>query len=193
MAYPATLQIKTPQHVANWRPLVQWLLAVPHYVVLWVLGFLSTLLGVIGWLMVVVTGRLPAGIAGFQMMDIRYNVRVNAYASFLTTQYPSFDFTTSATDPGGSQITANFSPALAGRNRLKVFFRLLLMIPALLFLMIVEIVATICGILAFFAVLFTGRWPAGLHRWVVGALRANLRFNAYVALLNDDYPPFTIS
>ncbi len=192
MAYPATLQINTPERVANWRPLVHWLLAIPHFIVLAVLGLVAEILAIIAWLAILITGRLPAGIAGFGALYIRYGARVGAYANFLTVQYPAFDFTTTAADPGGSETTVSISPALEGRNRLTTLVRLVLMIPALIYYAIMWIVAGICVIIGFFAVLFTGRWPAGLRRMVEGYLRVQVRFNAYWLLLTDDYPPFEL-
>ena len=194
MEYPATLQINTPDRIANWRPLVQWLLAIPHYIVAAVLGIVSTLAHIVAWLAVLFTGRLPAGIAGFQSMYTRYVARVGAYASFLTDQYPSFEFTASPEEPGGSATSVSFSPKLTGRNRLSVLFRFgvplaavvqasnsvdvpwlvalvalvlaVLLIPAWIHYAVVGIVATVCAILGFFVVLVTGSWPDGLRRFV---------------------------
>ena len=192
MSYPASLQIDTPERIANWRPLVQWLLAIPHLVVLGVLRAVSAVVVVVAWFAVVLTGKLPAGIAGLQVMYLRYSIVVNAYVSFLTTQYPPFDFDTSPADPGGSQASVNFSPALEGRNRLTVLFRAITVIPAYIYSVLIAIVAAVCLVLGFFAVLFSGRWPAGLRRMVVGAQAVSLRFNAYGLLLTDEYPPFSI-
>jgi hypothetical protein len=66
-----------------------------------------------------------------------------------------------------------------------------LAIPALLYAMAIGIVGAVCWFLAFFAVLFTGRWPAGLHAWVTGSQRVSLRLNAYLSLLTDQYPPYS--
>jgi hypothetical protein len=171
---------------------VQWFLAIPHYVVLSVVGTVSFVVAVISWVAIVVTGSMPAGLAGFQAMYLRYSTRTNAYLYFLTTQYPPFDFTTSAAEPGGSETSVDLSFALESRNRLAVLFRLIMVIPAALFLMVISLVANICMILGFFAVLFTGRWPAGLRDFVVSAMRIGLRYNAYALLLTDEYPPFSL-
>lgn len=45
--YPATFTVRTPERLANWRPLVQWLLAIPHFIVLYVLGVVSAVVGFI--------------------------------------------------------------------------------------------------------------------------------------------------
>ena len=192
MSYPASLQINTPDRIANWRPLVQWLLLIPHHVVLSVLAVVSSVVGVISWIVILFTGKLPAGLAGFQAMYLRYSTVVWAYAYFLIDQYPPFDFDTSPADAGRSQTSVSFSPALEGRNRLTVLLRPITVIPAYIFNLIIVVIATVCIILSFFAVLFTGRWPDGLRRFVVGSHLVSLRYFTYGLLLTDEYPPFSI-
>lgn len=192
MSFPASLQINTPERVANWRPLVQWLLLIPHHVVLAVLAAVSSVVVLISWIVILLTGKLPAGLAGFQAMYLRYSAVVWAYAYFLTDQYPPFDFDTSPADPGRTQTSVSFSPALEGRNRLTVLLRIITVIPAYIFNLIIVVIATVCIILGFFAVLFTGRWPDGLRRFVVGSHLVSLRYFTYGLLLTDEYPPFSI-
>jgi hypothetical protein len=50
----------------------------------------------------------------------------------------------------------------------------------------------ITTVIAWFAILFTGRYPEGLYRFGVGVLQWNLRVEAYVLLLRDEYPPFSL-
>lgn len=54
------------------------------------------------------------------------------------------------------------------------------------------IATTLAVLVAFFAVLFTGRWPEGVHAFVLKCARWFLWFSAYAALLTDEYPPFSI-
>jgi hypothetical protein len=76
------------------------------------------------------------------------------------------------------------------RNRLTVFFRLLLAIPLAIWLAIWGIVAYIVVIIAWFAALFTGRVPDGLHNFLARFLRASTHLSAYLFLLADPWPPF---
>jgi len=68
---------------------------------------------------------------------------------------------------------------------------LILVLPHILVLIVLAIAAVLVGVIAFFAVLFTGQWPAGLRDFVVGVARWWLRVEAYLLLLTDQYPPFT--
>ena len=192
MSFPASLQIDTPGRIANWRPLVHWLLLIPHYVVLSVLTAVSLIVGLISWIVILLTGKLPAGLAGYQAMNLRYSTVVGAFFNFLTDQYPPFDFDTSLADPGRSQTSVSLSPALEGRNRLTVLLRIITIIPAYIFSLVMVVISAVCVLLGFFAVLFTGRWPDGLRKLVVGSHIVNLRYYTYGLLLTDEYPPFSI-
>ena len=70
-SYPARFTFDPPQRIANWRPLVQWLLAIPHLAIVYVLGSVSGVLAIISWFAVLFTGRLPVGLANFQAMYLR--------------------------------------------------------------------------------------------------------------------------
>jgi hypothetical protein len=80
----------------------------------------------------------------------------------------------------------NVSP----RSRLTTFFRLILAIPHVIFVALYGIVAYVVIIIAWFAILITGRYPTGLWSFVVGFLRYAARVNAYIALIADRFPPF---
>lgn len=192
MDYPATLDVTTPARIANWRPLVQWLLALPHMILAWALGYVTYAVAIVAWFVILFTGRLPEGLANFQVMILRYTTRAQLYQGFLYDTYPEFDFSMTSQEPGGSPVTLSVTPALEGRNRLTVFFRFITAIPAYIFALFVGIVAILFWILAFFAVLFTGRWPEGLRGFVVKSVRVSVRLQAYLLLLTDQYPPFSL-
>ena len=72
-------------------PLVKWLLALPHYVVLFALSIASLVCIVIAWFAILFTGRYPRGLFDFVVLVMRYWLRVVAYAFLLTTDhYPPF-------------------------------------------------------------------------------------------------------
>jgi hypothetical protein len=76
------------------------------------------------------------------------------------------------------------------RNRLTAFFRLILAIPLAIWLYIYEIVTLVAIVIAWFAIVITGRYPRGLYDFVAGFTRFLARFTAYAALLTDPYPSF---
>jgi len=191
MEYPATIDVHTPEKIAHWRPLVQWILAIPHMIIAGAMGYISWALSLVSWFAILFTGRLPAGLANFQVMVLRYTERAYAYSGFLYEEYPPFEFEMATSEPGGSPVDLSVLPALENRNRLTVGLRIFWVIPAMLFAFVIGIVGMICWFLGFFAVLFTGRWPDGLRSWVMKMLRVGVRVNAYALLLTDEYPPFS--
>jgi Domain of unknown function (DUF4389) len=76
------------------------------------------------------------------------------------------------------------------RSRLTVFFRILLLIPHAIVLYIFSIIAFIAVVIAWFAALFTGRVPDGLHNFIAGFMRYYVRVGAYGAILANPFPPF---
>ena len=77
------------------------------------------------------------------------------------------------------------------RNRLTAFFRLILVIPVAIVLYLFGIVASIAILIAWFAIVLTGRYPEGLYDFVADFNRFLARVTAYAALLTDAYPPFS--
>jgi hypothetical protein len=75
----------------RWLPLVKWLLAIPHYVVLVFLGIAAVLAVIVAWFAILFTGRYPRGIFDFVEGVIRWNNRVLGYAfTLVTDRYPPF-------------------------------------------------------------------------------------------------------
>ena len=192
-AYPATFTFDPPEKIANWRPLVQWLLAIPHLIILNVLGTVSRVVSVICWFAIVFTGNLPEGLATFQAMYLRYMLRTYTYVGFLREEYPPFSFTTATSDPGDDpRVRVDVQPQLTDRNRLTVFFRIILVIPQVIVLAVLTIASAVATLIAAFAVLFTGQWPTGMRDFVIKVDRWSLRVQAYFLLLTDAYPPFAL-
>jgi hypothetical protein len=191
MAYPATLEVQTPAKIANWRPIGQLFMAIPHLIISYALTALAEACAFIAWFAILFTGKMPQGLANIICMALRYQARAMTYAAFLHDKFPPFEFTSTPADPGSTPVQVNLEPTLEGRNRLTVGFRLLLAIPAAIFTALILVVAFICMLIGFFAVLFTGKWPSGLRNWVLKGISATLRLDAYMMLLTDMYPPFS--
>jgi hypothetical protein len=189
--YPATFTFDPPERIARWRVIGNMILAIPHFIVLYVLAIVAEVLAFVAWIIGVITGKVPEGILGIIAMYVRYSARAGVFASFLTEEYPPFSFATTFADPGDyPRVRVDFVPETEGRSRLTIFFRLLLAIPHLVVLYFVYLVSFFVYIIAWFAVLFTGKWPVGLRNFVVGLTRWSTRLNAYMFLLTDKYPPF---
>jgi Domain of unknown function (DUF4389) len=193
-AYPASFTFDPADRVANWRPLVHWLLAIPHLAILYALQTLTEVLSIVSWFSIVFTGKVPVGIVNVQSMTMRYSLRTWSYVLFMREEYPQFAFVTATADPGeDARLRVDFTPQLEDRNRLTVAFRLILVIPHLIVLAALFIAALVVSVVGFVAVLFTGRWPAGARQFVLDVARWSLRVQSYLLLLHDEYPPFSLS
>jgi hypothetical protein len=189
--YPAVVDIAIDESVRRWGPMFQWILAIPHFIVLYVLIAVAEIVAFISWFIILFTGKLPEGMANLECMVLRYLARTTSFATGLRHEYPPFEFGTTAADTGDYPTRVNFRPALEDRNRLTVGLRIIWVIPALIVAYIIGIVAFFCWFIGAFAVLFTGSWPEGLRNWVQKALRVYLRVYAYAFLLTDEYPPLS--
>jgi Domain of unknown function (DUF4389) len=90
--YPVRLSVDYPEHVANWRPLVQWLLAIPYLLVASVLYWLTGILTIVAFFTVLFTKTVPRGLFELMMPGLRWNLRGNAYAYFLSDRYPPWEW-----------------------------------------------------------------------------------------------------
>ncbi len=192
MAYPVVLELHSDTKIANWRPLVHWLLGIPHLAIANVLGNVGGVLAVVSWFAILFTGALPPSLAAFQCMVIRYNVRAVSYALWLREPYPTFDFSATPADPGGDPVRIDIVPAYENRNKLTVALRILWIIPGILFGFVLSIAVFAVGFASFFAVLTTGNYPPGLRDFMVRCGRYFTRLTAYGYLLTDEYPPLAL-
>src|ERR1700758_5240320 len=122
-SFPATFSFEAPEKVANWRPIVNWLLAIPHLVILYALRILAEAVGIVSWFVILFTGALPESFANIQEMFMRYELRVYTFYLFMREEYPPFGFVMTPSDPGeDARVRVEFRPQLTDRNRLTVAF-----------------------------------------------------------------------
>jgi hypothetical protein len=156
-----------------------------------VLGTVSQALVLISFFAILFTKRIPEGIYRFQAMQFRYQWRVTSYFLWMREAYPPFNFDMELDDPGDDPAVFTLAPQ-GELNRWLPLVKWLLLIPHFFVLIFLVIGQLFVGIAAFFAVLFTGRWPEGMRRYSVGVTRWGFRVMAYLSLLHDEYPPFSL-
>jgi hypothetical protein len=139
----------------------------------------------ISWFAVIILGRYPEGLFNFLVGFQRWTARVAAYVLLLTDKYPPFSLEDDPRYPVRLQI--DYPPRIA---RWRPLVHWLLAIPALIAAAVLGIVGFFAVIIAWFAILFTGRYPESLFRAVTIALRWNARVNTYYYWMVERYPPF---
>lgn len=190
--YPAQLEFHGDRHIAWWRPLVQWLLAVPQLMVASALRSLREILIVISLFTVLFTERIPRSLFDMITTTYRYEWRSFSYALFMHEDYPPFDFAPTAEDDGIEPHTTLTIAYPDHLDRWKPLYKWFLAIPHYLVIAVLAVGAALALVGGFIAVLFTGEYPRGIRDFLVGVYRYALRVEAYAGLLTDVYPPFRL-
>jgi hypothetical protein len=143
--------------------------------------FLPTLL------MIVFRQKYPRWWFDWNVQFLRFSLRVSAYAALLTDVYPSTD------EDQAVHLKAAYPDAKKDLNQWLPLVKWFLAIPHYVVLFFLGVGAVVCVIIAWFAILFTGRYPKELAAYVAGVMRWGVRVCAYAFLLvTDAYPPFTL-
>ncbi|MGZ6267545.1 MAG: DUF4389 domain-containing protein [Candidatus Limnocylindrales bacterium] len=174
--------------------LVRAILAIPHFVVLWLLGLGMYAVILLGWIPILIMGR-PIGIQAALIKEaIPRGARVLAYVWFLFPGgYPPLE-------PGApNPLELNIS--LEGRSMsrfwgipfLGFFVRIIAAIPHMIVLVLLLIVGFFLEIVLWIPILIMGKYPGWAMSYFTGVLRYTARVQAYVYLLPIPYPPFSFS
>ena len=88
--YPASFTFQPAEKVANWRAIVNPILAIPHLIIQAALGYASQAVAIISWFAILFTARHPDGLASLSTFYLRWRVRAVAYSALLRDEYPPF-------------------------------------------------------------------------------------------------------
>ncbi len=138
-------------------------------------------------LMIVFRQKYPRWWFDFARELTRFGARVMAYIVLLTDQYPSTD------EEQAVHLEIDYPDVKQDLNQFLPIVKWLLAIPHIIVLAVLGALAIVAAIIAWFAILFTGRYPRALFDYMVGVGRWALRVDAYAFLLvTDRYPPFSL-
>lgn len=152
-----------------------------------VIGAVAGVCAVISWFAILFTSKHPEGLWDLAAFYMRWWTRATAYMALLRDEYPPFG------DSGeyAARFSAEF-PDDTTRDKLSVGLRFFYLIPHWFVLIFLGIAWWVVSVIAWFAILFTGRYPANLMEFSVGVFRWNGRVLAYALLMRDEYPPFSL-
>lgn len=187
--HPLSFDLDHPLEMERWR-VFQWVLAIPQLIVSNLLSRVAYFLQFIAAIIIIFTTKFPAGLYNFIVMAYRYEARVSTYAAFMRKPYPPFAFDTVPTDPGGDPVRFSL-PQQAEYNRWAPLYKWFILIPWYIVGFVYGIGAVFVMIAAWFTVLFTGKWPAGMRDYVVKVMRYWYRVQSYV-VLSDVRPSFSL-
>jgi hypothetical protein len=149
------------------------------------LGLVACVAAMLAWFAILFTGRHPDGLWKLGAFYLRWRVRAVAYLTLLRDEYPPFG-------DGDYPAELVLAPPQGARDRLTVAFRVLLALPHLIALGLLSLLWAFTTALAWIAILVTGRYPEMLYGFAIGMLAWDVRVGAYMLLLRDEYPPFTL-
>jgi uncharacterized protein DUF4389 len=167
----------------RWTVLVRLLLAIPLTVVLLFISIATFALVFVGWFGALCMGRTPKFTRDMVTIFLRLSLRLQAYGSLMTDQFPGFTLDESATDQTRIAV-----PNPTTMSRPAVFFRLILAIPVYFFSGVVSLGLVPFVFVMWFVVLVTGWLPSSMHAAFGAAYRYQARFAAYNYLLVPTYP-----
>jgi hypothetical protein len=183
--YPVRLDVVYPDSLSRLLILVKWLLAIPHFIALLFLGIGASVVLIVSWFAVIITGSYPEGMFNYMVGVLRWSTRVQAYVFLMTDAYPPF---TLEDDPNYPvQVEIDYPVRMP---RWRPLIGWLLIIPYAAVAALILFGAEICVFIAWFAILIAGRFPEGMFNFVVIGLRWSLRAGAYLYSMTEPYPPF---
>jgi hypothetical protein len=138
--------------------------------------------------MIVFRQKYPRWWYDWNLELLRFENRVFVFLGLLDDKYPSTDERQSVS------LDFPYPDAKQGLNRWLPLVKWFLAIPHYIVLIFLALAAIVCVIIAWFAILFTGRYPRGLFDFIEGVMRWANRVTAYAfVLVTDQYPPFRLS
>jgi hypothetical protein len=161
---------------------LRWLLALPHWFVLEIVSLVAVFGALGGWFVALFTGRLPTGLQKFLTGYLRYNANVISYSTLLIDKWPSINFERQADSLVDVEVNQ------VRLNRLAVFGRVILLIPAFIVSGLFEFGIYPCLFTMWVVGSITGKVPRSLHQAVATILRYQIRLNAYMFLVTPLQP-----
>jgi Domain of unknown function (DUF4389) len=207
--YPLQLTGEFTPRLSRGLWLVKWLLAIPHFIVLFVLWIAFFVVSLIAFLAILFTGRYPRGLFEFNVGVLRWSWRVGfySYSALGTDRYPPFTLADVSDYP--ARVEVQYPDSLSRGLVLVKWW--LLALPHYLVIAVftgggwaiwtgnnnelLSLSGGLVGLLVLFAgitLLFTGRYPRSLYDFVLGMNRWVFRVAAYATLMTDAYPPFRL-
>lgn len=182
------------QKVNRLRVLFNWLLAIPHLILL-SLG-VRTLLGIV-WVIslvpVLLKGQMPNWIYKTNISLERYWQRVTAFTTFSCRKYPPFEVPSSEARDSSDYPAKTHFPEAPDKVRRSAILNFILVLPHYIWLAVLGLTTIPVGIVVFLIALIAGRYPKGIQTFMENVTSYYVRVGVFVRMIDNKYPPFSIS
>lgn len=180
----ATFTIQYDEKRSRLTTLFRALLAIPHMIIMQAWQYLAQVLTIVQWFIILFTGKRNQGIWNMQNAWLGYAARVWSYYSVMFDKWPNI-----GAEPNGEPTSYSFEYS-AEANRLTNFFRIFWLIPTIIVAFFVLIGASLCTVLAWIAIIITGKHPRGLFDFVAKTHTFMVRVETCALLMTDVRPKF---
>jgi len=193
--YPVDLQIERPENSSRMWALftiipIKFFALIINIIVLYIFMIAVGFIFFISQIIVFFNGKYPPGMHAFMVKVMSWQMQISAFMYGLRDEFPPF---APSEDPSVVTLTIPY-PATSSRGWavMTIFsIKILALIPQFIVLYIMMLAMAVVWYISQFAVLFTGTFPEGMHRFIVGVMRWMVRINAFYFGLCDQYPPFS--
>ena len=187
MKYPVTLKIEYPEKSNKSTAFIRVVLIIPVVTIFSLISSYAEALSLAVALMILFREKYPKWWFDWNIGITKFAYRIASYGLLMRDEYPSTD------DDQAVKVDIPCPNVKTDLNRWMPLVKWILVIPHIIVLIFIFIAVVFCSVFAWFAILFTGRYPKGIFDFVEGFLRWSLRVNAYAYLLTtDEYPPFRL-
>jgi hypothetical protein len=183
--YPVRYEADYDEQPDRVRTIFRLILAIPWFIIAYIYVLAASVVAFLAWFALLFTGRYPQGLYNFNAGVLRFLGRANAFFNLQTDQWPPFGFEEAPDYP----IRVPVDPPQESYNRWKVFFRLIVGIPAMFMLSLIPYVSGIASFVNWLHITFTGRSSAGTHNALTYGLAYQVRATAYFLLMTETLPP----
>jgi hypothetical protein len=186
--YPVNLKIDYPESSNRLTALFRLILVIPIVIILGLISTYAEALSFAIAMMILFKEKYPKWWFDWNIGITKFAYRITAYVFLMRDEYPATD------DDQSVRLTIPYPEVKQDLKRWMPLVKWILAIPHAIALIFIFIGVILCTIFALFVILFTGKYPKSIFKFIEGFLRWTLRVSAFALLLTtDQYPPFRLS
>jgi hypothetical protein len=186
--YPVQYEADYVEKRSRLTTFFRFITAIPAAILAFLYVLAAEVVVFIAWFVLLFTGRWPEGMYRFVAGAVRNVSRMQAYSVLLTDKYPPWN----GEEEPGYPVRIHIAPPKDKYSRMKVLFRIFLLIPVYIIQYVYNIMMEVGGFCAWVVIVITGKQPEGLQNFINMSMRYHVDALAYQFLLTEDFPPITV-